>query len=358
MSDEATLSLTQSLIRLASVTPDDAGCLDLIGERLSQLGFTLERMRFDDVDNLWATRGSGEPVFTFAGHTDVVPTGDLDAWNSPPFEPSVRDGLLFGRGAADMKGSLAAMVTALERFIEHNDTHRGTLSLLLTSDEEGIAINGTVKVIEALKKRGQKIDWCLIGEPSSATQLGDVIRNGRRGSLNAHLKIKGVQGHVAYPEKVRNPIHEAAGAIAALSTTRWDEGNAFYPPTSFQISNINAGTGAENVVPGELELKFNFRFSTESTVESLQQRTLAILDEHKLNYDIDWHLSGNAFLTPGGPLLDAVKQSIAEVLSVDVDSIDWGRNFRWSVYCADWRRSHRIWSNQRINPQNRRMCKP
>ncbi len=315
--NSTTLELALDLLERPSLTPEDAGCLDIIGTRLERLGFNLEFLPFGPVDNLWATRGTAEPVFTFAGHTDVVPVGDRKAWKSDPFAPEIRDGHLFARGAADMKGSLAAMVTAIERFLGHDPDYEGTISLLLTSDEEGIATDGTVKVIETLRARGQKITWCLVGEPSSRTRLGDVIRNGRRGSLNGRLLVHGVQGHVAYPDQAVNPIHLAAPALAELSNTQWDTGNEFYPPTSFQVSNIAAGTGAENVIPASLEARFNFRFCTESTVEDLKRRTEAVLDKHNVDHSIDWHLSGDAFLTAGGELLSAVSASIRHVLDVD-----------------------------------------
>jgi len=315
-----TLALTETLLRRPSITPDDAGCLDIIGARLEAAGFALERLRFGDVENLWATRGRDEPVFTFAGHTDVVPVGDIADWDSDPFEPVTRDGLLFARGAADMKGSIAAMVTAIERFVAQHADHRGTLSLLLTSDEEGIATHGTVRVIDALSARGQNITWCLVGEPSSKSVLGDVIRNGRRGSLNGKLTVRGIQGHVAYPDIAANPIHLAAPALAELARTVWDDGNVHYPPTSFQVSNLAAGTGAENVIPGALEARFNFRFCTESSVEELQSRTSDILDAHGLDYTVEWHLSGQPFLTAGGELLDAVRGAIVETLGVATEA--------------------------------------
>ncbi len=315
-----TVTFTAELIQRRSVTPDDAGCLDLIGARLEAIGFHLERLRFGDVDNLWATRGKADEVFTFAGHTDVVPSGDPAAWRSDPFVPEIRDGLLYGRGAADMKGSLAAMVTATERFVAAHPNHAGMLSFLLTSDEEGIATDGTVKVIETLRARKQPITWCLVGEPSSRATLGDLVRNGRRGSLNGKLTVHGIQGHVAYPDLAANPIHLAAPALATLADTSWDEGNAFYPPTSFQISNIAAGTGAENVIPGDLRAQFNFRFCTESTVESLIERTTAILDGAAFDYELDWHVSGQPFLTAGGDLLDAVRASIHETLGIAVEA--------------------------------------
>ncbi len=309
----AVLALTEELIRRPSVTPLDEGCQQLMAERLAVLGFDIESMFFEDTLNLWARRGQGKPLFCFAGHTDVVPTGPLEQWHSPPFEPQIRDGLLYGRGTADMKGSLAAMIVATERFLAKNPTLTGDIAFLITSDEEGPFINGTKRVIETLEARQEKISWCLVGEPSSTQQVGDVIKNGRRGSLTGYLKIKGVQGHVAYPHLVDNPIHKAAPALAALSTEVWDHGNAFFPATSFQISNIHAGTGATNVVPGELSLTFNFRYSTEVTAEQLQQRVLALLDQHKLQYDIEWVLNGLPFLTDRGPLVEAAVKAVRQV---------------------------------------------
>ena len=316
LSDNPTLDLTCELIRRPSVTPDDAGCLDLIGERLARCGFTLERFDHEGVANLWATRGNSAPVFCFAGHTDVVPTGDLAAWGSDPFQPVIRDGVLYGRGAADMKGSIAAMVTAVESVCADGQPLPGTLALLLTSDEEGIALHGTKRVVEALRARGARIDYCLVGEPSSIERLGDLLRNGRRGSLTAHLKVLGVQGHVAYPEKVRNPIHLAMPALSELAATRWDEGNEYFPATSFQISNLNAGTGADNVVPGSLQAAFNFRYSTASTAEGLKARVTEVLDRHGLQYELKWHLSGEPFLTGRGHLLSCVTTVLNEELGL------------------------------------------
>lgn len=306
----AVLHLTEELIRRPSVTPLDEGCQQLMADRLAALGFDIESMFFEDTLNLWARRGQGKPLFCFAGHTDVVPTGPLEQWHSPPFEPEIRDGLLYGRGTADMKGSLAAMIVATERFLAKNPLLTGDIAFLITSDEEGPFINGTKRVIETLEARQEKISWCLVGEPSSTQQVGDVIKNGRRGSLTGYLKINGVQGHVAYPHLVDNPIHKAAPALAALSTEVWDHGNAFFPATSFQISNIHAGTGATNVVPGELSLTFNFRYSTEVTAEQLQQRVLALLDQHQLQYDIEWVLNGLPFLTDRGPLVEAAVKAV------------------------------------------------
>ena len=309
-----TVELACELISRPSVTPHDAGCLDLIAQRLAALGFNLEWLPFGKVTNLWATLGSGAPVFCFAGHTDVVPPGPLAQWDSPPFEPVVRGELLYGRGAADMKGSLAAMVSAVQQFLATN-THalRGTLAFLLTSDEEGTAVDGTRRVVDALLARHQPITWCLVGEPSSRERLGDLLRNGRRGSLNARFTASGIQGHVAYPQLARNPIHDALPTLSELCTTRWDDGNEFFPPTSFQISNLNAGTGAENVIPARCEAWFNFRFSTASTVESLKSRAHAICDRHGLDYRIEWALSGEPFLTGRGRLLEAVVASIREL---------------------------------------------
>lgn len=310
-----TLQLACDLIRRPSVTPVDADCQAQMMRRLEQVGFALEPMRIEDVDNFWATHGTQDgPVLCFAGHTDVVPTGPLQAWTHQPFEALIDEqGMLCGRGAADMKGSLASMVVASERFVRDYPDHRGQVAFLITSDEEGPADHGTKAVVERLRARQQRLDWCIVGEPSSTSLLGDVVKNGRRGSLGATLTVRGKQGHVAYPHLARNPIHLAAPALAELAAEHWDAGNAFFPPTSFQISNLNAGTGATNVVPGELTALFNFRFSTESTVEGLQQRVAAILDAHQLDWSIDWSLSGLPFLTEPGDLLDAVAASIHTV---------------------------------------------
>ncbi len=309
----AVLDLTKDLISRQSVTPEDAGCQQLMAKRLEALGFTIESMFFEDTLPLWARRGQGKPLICFAGHTDVVPTGPLEQWTSPPFEPEIRDGMLYGRGTADMKGSLAAMVVATERFLATNPELTGDIAFLITSDEEGPFINGTKRVIEVLESRQEKIKWCLVGEPSSTQSLGDVIKNGRRGSLTGYLTVKGVQGHVAYPHLVDNPIHKAAPALAELANTVWDQGNAFFPATSFQISNIHAGTGATNVVPGDVQLTFNFRYSTEVTAEQLQQRVLAILEKHGLNYSIDWILNGLPFLTDSGELVAAAVSAVQQV---------------------------------------------
>ncbi|PYB99997.1 succinyl-diaminopimelate desuccinylase [Pseudomonas sp. MB-090624] len=314
-----TLQLACDLIRRPSVTPVDADCQAQMMNRLGAVGFQLEPMRIEDVDNFWATHGQQEgPVLCFAGHTDVVPTGPVQQWQHEPFDALIdANGMLCGRGAADMKGSLACMVVASERFVQDYPDHRGKVAFLITSDEEGPAHHGTKAVVERLKARNQRLDWCIVGEPSSTTLLGDVVKNGRRGSLGAKLTVRGKQGHVAYPHLARNPIHLAAPALAELAAEHWDEGNAFFPPTSFQISNLNSGTGATNVVPGELTALFNFRFSTESTVEGLQARVSAILDKHELDWSIDWALSGLPFLTEPGELLGAVSASIKGVTGRD-----------------------------------------
>ena len=313
----AIVELLSELIRRRSVTPDDAGCQRVVADRLQRAGFQVEQLHYGDVDNLWATHGSGNPVFVFLGHTDVVPSGPETEWTTPPFDPAIRDGLLYGRGAADMKAGVAAMTLALESFATEHPRHPGTVALLLTSDEEGPSnLHGVRRVVEEFRRRGQRIDWCVVGEPSSAQRLGDVVRVGRRGSLSGALVVKGVQGHVAYPDKVRNPIHLAAPALAELASTRWDEGNAEFPPTSFQISNIRAGTGALNVVPGALEVQFNFRFCTASSAQSLRERTEAILRRHGLDVDLRWDLSGEPFLTRAGPLRDAVTATVENVCGI------------------------------------------
>ena len=317
MSD--TLDLAIDLISRTSVTPEDAGCQEAMMQRLAALGFRNEPMRFADVDNFWARRGDTGPVLCFAGHTDVVPAGPRGKWQSDPFAPTIRDGMLYGRGAADMKGSLAAMVTATERFVARHPDHRGSIAYLITSDEEGPSINGTVKVVETLEARNEKIDWCLVGEPSSNHVLGDVVKNGRRGSLGAVLSVRGRQGHVAYPHLARNPVHEVAPALAELAATVWDNGNEFFPQTTFQISNIHAGTGATNVIPGECEVLFNFRYSTETTHEILRERVQAVLDRHGLDYTIEWTLSGLPFLTPRGELVDAARQAIKLVAGIETE---------------------------------------
>lgn len=314
-----TLALACELIRRPSITPLDADCQGLMMQRLAAAGFALEPMRIEDVDNFWARHGQHEgPVLCFAGHTDVVPTGPAQDWQHAPFDALIDDhGMLCGRGAADMKGSLAAMVVAAERFVRDYPSHRGAITFLITSDEEGPAHHGTKAVVERLAARQERLDWCIVGEPSSTALVGDVVKNGRRGSLGATLRVRGKQGHVAYPHLARNPIHLAAPALAALAAEHWDDGNAFFPPTSFQISNINGGTGATNVIPGELTVVFNFRFSTESTVEGLQARVASILNQHGLDWHIDWALSGLPFLTEPGDLLSAVAGAIKEVTGRD-----------------------------------------
>jgi succinyl-diaminopimelate desuccinylase len=315
--ENTTLDLARELIARRSVTPQDAGCLDLITARLEPLGFRGERISANGVDNLWARRGDGAPLVCFAGHTDVVPTGPLDHWASDPFEPVIRDGVLYGRGASDMKTSLAAFVTAIEAFVAAHPRHAGSIAVLFTSDEEGVATDGTVKVVEALRDRGEKMDYCIVGEPTCVSRLGDMIKNGRRGSLSGNLVVKGVQGHVAYPHLAKNPVHEFGAALAELAQTEWDRGNEYFPPTTWQVSNINAGTGANNVIPGELNVKFNFRFSTASTLESLQTRVVGILDKHGLQYDLDWRYDGRPFLTKPGDLVDAVGRAIKTVTGVE-----------------------------------------
>ncbi len=318
-----TLQLAIDLIRRESVTPADEGCQALMIERLEAIGFKTEKLCWGEgeerVENFWAMRGDSGPIFAFAGHTDVVPTGDPGHWSHPPFAPVIEDGYLYGRGAADMKGSLAAMVTACETFVANHPNHTGRIAFLITSDEEGPAKYGTVKVVEWLEARNEKITWCLVGEPSSTHAVGDVIKNGRRGSLGANLTVKGVQGHVAYPHLAKNPIHIAAPALAEMAAEEWDQGNEFFPATSFQISNINAGTGATNVIPGTCHVVFNFRFSTELTEADLRQRTEAILDKHGLEYDLEWALSGQPFLTGRGNLVDAMLDSIREATGLEAE---------------------------------------
>ena len=316
---DSTLTLARQIIACPSVTPDDAGCMEIIATRLQPLGFSIEYINRNGVTNLWARRGTSKPLFVFAGHTDVVPTGPLDKWTSPPFAPEIRDGMLYGRGAADMKSSLAAMLTATEAFVAANPNHPGSIAFLLTSDEEGDANDGTVAVVDALKARGESLDYCIIGEPTSVDTLGDMIKNGRRGSLSGKLTVKGIQCHIAYPHLGRNPIHEAAPALAELGDTEWDQGNEYFPPTTWQISNIHGGTGATNVVPGSVEIKFNFRFSTASTPESLQQRLSAILDKHELEYEIDWTLGARPFLTGRGPLAEAASNAIREICGIETE---------------------------------------
>lgn len=304
------IELTKDLISRKSVTPEDAGCQDLISSRLSALGFNNESMVFEDTTNMWSRKGTQEPVFCFAGHTDVVPAGNLDLWNTPPYEPTIIDGMLYGRGAADMKGSLAAMIVATERFVTDYPNHKGSITYLITSDEEGPFINGTTRVIDTLEARNEKIDYCIVGEPSSTNQVGDIIKNGRRGSISGDLTIHGKQGHVAYPDHVKNPIHCAMPALAELSQSDWDNGNDFFPATSFQISNINSGTGATNVVPGHITALFNLRYSTELTDQKIVDKVHSILDKYDFEYNIDWTFNGKPFITEPGPWLDAVTDAI------------------------------------------------
>ncbi|KJG21214.1 succinyl-diaminopimelate desuccinylase [Photobacterium iliopiscarium] len=313
MSDSPVITLAKDLMSRPSITPEDAGCQTVMIKRLQALGFIIETMVFEDTVNLWARRGTQAPLFVFAGHTDVVPSGPVDQWHTPPFEPTIIDGYLHGRGAADMKGSLACMVVAIERFIAQNPNHNGSIALLITSDEEGPFINGTTRVIDTLEARNEKIDMCIVGEPSSTHAVGDIVKNGRRGSITGDLIVKGIQGHVAYPHLANNPIHKALPALAELATTHWDDGNDFFPPTSFQIPNIAAGTGASNVIPGQCEVQFNFRFSTELTDIDIKRRVHSILDAHDLDYDLKWTLSGHPFLTDSGTLVDAVVAAITDI---------------------------------------------
>ncbi len=314
-----TLKLLRSLIAIPSVTPNDGGCQQLLIERLSRIGFECETLIFGEVTNLWARRGSSAPLLAFAGHTDVVPTGPLEEWHSDPFKPEIRDGFLYGRGAADMKSGIAAMVTACERFVQHHPDHQGSIALLITSDEEGPAIDGTVRVIETLEARGEKIDWALIGEPSSSETLGDVIKNGRRGSLGGNLTVRGVQGHVAYPQLADNPIHRIIPALHELCDLEWDQGNDNFSASSFQISNFKAGTGVHNVIPGQVEIDFNLRYSTELDQQQIIDTTEAILQNHGLDYSIEWTLSGLPFLTSEGALVEAAQQSIKQVTGIDTE---------------------------------------
>lgn len=308
-----TVKLTEELIRRESVTPEDAGCQQLMASRLESLGFNIESMFFVDTLNMWARKGTEKPVFCFAGHTDVVPTGDPALWDTPPFEPTIKDGYIYGRGAADMKGSLAAMIVATERFVKKHPNHKGSIAYLITSDEEGPFINGTTKVIDTLEARNEKIDYCLVGEPSSTDYCGDIVKNGRRGSLTGDLKVKGIQGHVAYPHLADNPVHSAAKSILDLTEIEWDQGNDFFPPTSFQISNINGGTGAGNVIPGELDVMFNFRYSTEVTAEFLVEEVEKTFNNNGLNYDIKWTYNGLPFITEPGEFITAINDAITDV---------------------------------------------
>ena len=318
--DGAVLALTRKLVARTSVTPDDGGCQDLMVDYLAPLGFAVKRLAFGDVRNFWARRGTNGPLFVFAGHTDVVPTGPLDAWASPPFVPEIRDGHLYGRGTADMKSSLAAMLVAVRRFLRNHDGHTGSIGFLITSDEEGPAIDGTARVMQWLQERDTAIDYCLVGEPSSRERIGDVVRVGRRGSLSASLTVKGVQGHVAYPEAASNPIHSVLGALHDLARREWDQGNAFFPPTSFQISNINAGTGASNVIPGELTTQFNFRFNTEQTADGLRAQAHAALEASGAEFELAWATPGQPFLTPPGRLTQAVLDAVRDIAGLTVET--------------------------------------
>lgn len=317
MSD--TLNLARQLISIPSITPDDRGCQKIIADRLHALGFVIENLKFGEVDNLWARYGTEQPLLVFAGHTDVVPTGPVEQWSHDPFTPTIIDNTMYGRGTADMKSSIAAMVCACEIFFKQHDKMNGSIAFLITSDEEGPSIDGTVKVIEVLEKRNEKIDWCLVGEPSSTSSVGDVIKNGRRGSISGDLTIHGQQGHIAYPHLAKNPLHLFAPALNELVNETWDQGNEFFPPTSFQISNINAGTGANNVIPGDLDLQFNLRFSTELNAAKIRERIETILDKHQLDYSLHWNLSGNPFLTAEGKLIQAAQKSIKQVCGIDTE---------------------------------------
>jgi succinyl-diaminopimelate desuccinylase len=309
----ATLQLTQELIARASVTPADEGCQALLASRLARLGFQIEQLRYGNVDNLWARHGHSGPLLCFAGHTDVVPTGPLEEWHSDPFKPTIRDGLLFGRGAADMKSGLAAMVTATEEFIAAHADHRGVLAFLITSDEEGPSVDGTKRVVETLRERGERIDWCIVGEPSSEHAIGDTIKIGRRGSLSGRLTVHGVQGHIAYPQLAENPVHSFAPALAELASRVWDHGNEHFQPTSFQVSNLTAGTGAPNVIPGELKARFNLRYSPVQTLAALQRTVEQILSRHKVRYTLEWYVSGEPFYTPPGVLSAAVGAAVRAI---------------------------------------------
>ncbi|MDN3610686.1 succinyl-diaminopimelate desuccinylase [Vibrio ostreicida] len=313
MTDSPTLALAKDLISRQSVTPEDAGCQSMMIERLKVLGFNIEVMIFEDTTNFWARRGNEAPLFAFAGHTDVVPAGNIEQWDTPPFEPTVQDGFLHGRGAADMKGSLASMLVAVEQFIHTHPNHHGSIGFLITSDEEGPFINGTVRVVEALMERGENIDMCIVGEPSSTTVVGDVVKNGRRGSITGDLIIKGIQGHVAYPHLAKNPVHQSLLALNELATTEWDKGNEYFPPTSFQIPNVQAGTGASNVIPGEFNIQFNLRYSTELSNDKIVSQVNEILKKYQLDYDLKWTFNGDPFLTDTGRLLDAVVDAVDKV---------------------------------------------
>jgi succinyl-diaminopimelate desuccinylase len=314
-----TLKLAQDLISRKSNTPDDAGCQELIKARLAPLGFIFETVESNGVTNLWGRKGTDAPLVCFAGHTDVVPTGPLEQWDSDPFTPTIRDGVLYGRGASDMKTSVAAFVTSIEGFLARHSGHKGSIALLITSDEEGVATDGTVKIVERLAARGEKIDYCIVGEPTCVERLGDTIKNGRRGSLSGKLTVKGVQGHIAYPHLIRNPIHQAAPVIAEMAATVWDEGNEYFPATSWQISNMHGGTGATNIVPGEVEIRFNFRHSTASSKPQLMERVYAILKKHRLEYDLVWEEGGNPYLTPKGDLVDRIAEAIKEVTGITTE---------------------------------------
>ena len=346
----ATLELTHDLIARASVTPADEGCQELMARRLSRIGFCVERLRYGNVDNLWARRGDARPLLCFAGHTDVVPTGPLEEWRSDPFKPAIREGLLYGRGAADMKSGLAAMLTAAESFVAEHPDHRGAVAFLITSDEEGPSVDGTRRVVETLRERGERIDWCIVGEPSSENTIGDTIKIGRRGSLSGRLTVHGVQGHIAYPQFAENPIHSFAPALAELSSRVWDQGNEHFQPTTFQVSNLNAGTGAPNVIPGELKARFNLRYSPVQTLDELKRSVEEVLTRHQLKYTLEWYVSGEPFYTPPGPLSTAVCAAVRARHGARTNSIDRRRNVRRALHFTDGCAGGRAWRRQRQYP--------
>jgi len=350
-----TLKLAKALIARRSLTPDDAGCQDILIERLENLGFKIERMRLGNVDNFWARRGTASPVVVFAGHTDVVPTGPVESWFSPPFEPTIRDGMLYGRGAADMKTSIAAFITAIEAFLAQHPKHDGSIALLITSDEEGVAVDGTVRVVEALRARGETIDFCIVGEPTSNKLVGDMIKNGRRGSLSGTLIVKGIQGHIAYPHLVKNPIHMVAPAIAELAATTWDNGNEYFPPTSWQISNMNGGTGATNVVPGTVEIWFNFRFSTASTEQGLKDKVHAILDKHGVTYDFEMGIVRQAVSHRQGQPGRRDQPRHRTVLRHHAGTFHQRRHFGWTLHRRHLPASDRVRPIECHHPQTQRM---
>ena len=350
----STVDLTLDLIGRNSVTPADQGCQEVMTRRLAEAGFEIENLRYGNVDNFWATRGKGGPVLCFAGHTDVVPTGPLEEWKSDPFKPAVRDGLLFGRGAADMKSALAAMITATEDFVKAHPKHKGTIAYLITSDEEGPSVDGTKKVVETLRERGQKIDWCIVGEPSSENELGDTIKIGRRGSLSGRLTVHGVQGHIAYPQLAENPVHTFAPALAELTARVWDNGNEHFQPTSFQISNFNAGTGAPNVIPGELKARFNLRYSPVQTIDGLKTIVEGILKKHGVRFTLEWYVSGEPFYTPPGRAVGGSYARHRDRNRRKAQVLDGWRHFGWPVHRDSRLAGGRVRRHQRHHPQGQR----